>query len=228
MTSRLAVAVARRAPGSAPAYLPILLLVATGLACVTGRTQDEVTQPRIDGWESRVALGVVRWPELGNLRDTSGAGFDATGFSIEAGFHKQRTTGGAQNVLLGIDFGMFTTDSDIPGVIEDLTQRGLYLTPSLRYRFGDRRKAYFDLTAGAGLYGVDFAELICNPGCLELDDPFEEYTFGGYLGASAGMGRWFVADFRTHFADFGPVTGIPSLSGELSGPVYTLSLGATF
>ncbi len=132
-------------------------------------------------------------------------------------------------MLAGVDFGLFATESDIAGISDDFTQRGLYLTPSVKFRFGQRDKRYLNLEAGAGWYKVDMAELDCSViPCAEILEPFDKDTFGGYIGVSGGFGRWFVLGLKVHFADFGEVTGFGTAVGSLEGPFYILSAGGAF
>lgn len=186
-------------------------------------------------WEWGFGIGGSFWGELGDVQSTLGGGFDQYGFALDMSAHRQVAARGA-TLLLGVDLGFFSTESDIPGVFEDLVQRGVYLTPSMRLRFGDAGRGHVDLEAGAGWYNADFAEINCEdygtiisgPTCTELNDPFDANAFGGYLGVRAGFNRWFTAGVRAHFADFGEVTGVPTVSGELDGPVYTLMFGGRF
>jgi hypothetical protein len=153
---------------------------------------------------------------------------------VELAGHKHVARWGSADVLVGADFGFFATQSDIPGITEDFTQRGLYLTPSMKFRFGERSKRYLNLEAGLGWYQVDFAELICdedvfnNIVCVEIAEPFDEDTLGGYLGISGGFGGGFIMGLKVHFADFGKVTGLGPDTGDLKGPIYILSLGGAF
>jgi hypothetical protein len=182
-------------------------------------------------WNWSILLGLASWSGLANLESASGGSFDSLGFALELAGHKNVARWGSADILVGADLGLFTTDSDIRGFSEEYTQRGLYLTPSVKFRFGERSKRYMNLEAGLGWYNTDFAELDCDTGgyvCVELVAPFDSDTVGGYVGISGGFGRWLVAGLRVHYADFGPVTGIGSLAGDLKGPFYIFSLGAAF
>lgn len=186
-------------------------------------------------WEWGFALGATSWSDLGDVESTLGGDFDQYGLALDLSVHRRVDVGNA-TLLLGADIGFFSTDSRIPGIFEDLIQRSVYVTPSMRLRFGEGGRGHLDLEAGAGWYTTDFAELDCDdydpllggPVCTEINDPFDESTFGGYLGLQGGFNRWFTAGLRVHFADFGEVTGLPTVRGELGGPVYTLMFGARF
>jgi hypothetical protein len=156
------------------------------------------------------------------------------GFIVELAGHKHVTRWGSADVLIGVDFGISATQSDIPGNTEDFTQRGLYLTPSIKFRFGERSRRYLNMEAGLGWYQVDIAELICdedifnNTVCIEIAEPYDEDALGGYLGISGGFGGGFIMGLKVHFADFGKVTGLGPDTGDLKGPIYIFSLGGAF
>ena len=172
------------------------------------------------------------WSDLKDLEPAAGGGFDSLGFIVELAGHKHVTRWGSADVLIGADLGIFATQSNIPGITENFTQRGFYLTPSIKFRLGERGRRYLNLEAGLGWYQVDFAELICeddnfnNIVCIEIAEPYDEDTLGGYLGISGGFGGGFIMGLKVHFADFGEVTGLGLDTGQLKGPIYILSLGA--
>ena len=185
-------------------------------------------------WSGTATAGVLIWNDLKDLEPAAGGGFDSVGFVVELAGHKHVARWGPADVLIGVDLGIFATQSDIPGITEDFTQRGLYLTPSMKFRFGERSRRYLNLEAGLGWYQVDFAELICNEDisnnivCIEIAEPFDEDTLGGYLGITGGFGGGFIMGLKVHFADFGKVTGLGPDTGDLKGPIYIFSLGGAF
>jgi hypothetical protein len=185
-------------------------------------------------WGGTATFGLMTWSDLRDLEPAAGGSFDSLGFAVEFAGHKHVAHWGHADVLIGVDFSVYATQSNIPGITEDFTQRGLYLTPSIRFRFGERSRRYLNLEAGLGWYQVDFAELICdedifnNIVCIELAEPFDEDSLGGYLGISGGFGGGFIMGLKVHFADFGEVTGLGPDTGDLKGPIYIFSLGAAF
>lgn len=207
------------------------LIAALGLCvAVVPVFADEIVD---DGarWNWTATMGLATWSDLGDIESSSGGQFDSGGFALELAGHRKVARWGSADVLLGADLGLFTTDSNIAGISQELTQRGLYLTPSVKLRYGERSRRYLNLEAGVGWYETDFAELDCDSGgslCVELRDPFNSDTVGAYVGISGGFGRWFIAGLKVHYADFGSVTGVGSLTGELKGPIYIFSLGAAF
>ncbi len=185
-------------------------------------------------WSGTATVGLMTWSDLKDLKPAAGGGFDSLGFVVELADHKRVSRWGSADVLVGADFGFSATQSDIPGISEDFTQRGLYLTPSMQIRYGERSGRYLNLEAGLGWYQVDFAELHCdednfnNIVCIEITEPYDENSLGGYLGITGGFRGGFIMGLKVHFADFGKVTGLGPDTGDLKGPIYILSLGGAF
>ena len=211
------------------------LLIGLVALCMAGAANAETVEKFQSPWEWAFALGATSWSDLGDVQSSLGGDFDQYGLALDMSVHRVVDVGDS-SLLLGVDLGFFSTDSRIPGIYEDLIQRGVYLTPSVRLRFGESGRGHFDLEAGAGWYNTDFAELDCDdynsflggPVCTEINDPFDSNAFGGYLGIRGGFNKYFTAGFRAHFADFGEVSGLPTVSGDLGGPVYTIMFGARF
>jgi len=195
---------------------------------------DESASQAPGHWSGTATFGLITWSDLKDLEPDAGGGFDSLGFIVELAGHKHVARWGSADVLIGVDFGISATQSDIPGNTEDFTQRGLYLTPSIKFRFGERSRRYLNMEAGLGWYQVDIAELICdedtfnNIVCIEIAEPYDEDALGGYLGISGGFGGGFIMGLKVHFADFGKVTGLGPDTGDLKGPIYIFSLGGAF
>ena len=208
-----------------------------GLAAlfIAGTSSADVPEKSQGAWEWAFGLGVTSWSDLGDVQSSLGGSFDDVGFALDMSVHRRIEAGDA-TLLLGADLGFFSTDSGIPGIFEDLVQRGVYLTPSVRLRFGESARGHLDLEAGAGWYNTDFAEVDCEnqgtiiggPVCTDINEPFDANAFGSYIGVRGGFNKYFTAGLRVHFADFGEVTGLPTVSGDLGGPVVTLMFGARF
>ncbi len=185
-------------------------------------------------WTGTATFGLMTWSGLRDLEPAAGGGFDSVGFVVELAGHKHVARWGPADVLIGVDLGISATQSDIPGITEDFTQRGLYLTPSMKFRFGERSRRYLNLEAGLGWYQVDFAELICDDNnfnnivCIEITEPYDENSLGGYLGITVGFAGGFIIGLKVHVANFGEVTGLGPDTGDLRGPIYILSLGGAF
>ena len=87
------------------------------------------SEPQAHGhWSGTVTAGLMIWSGLRDLEPAAGGGFDTLGFGVEFAGHKHVARWGSADVLVGADLGIFATQSDIPGSIEEFTQRGLYLS----------------------------------------------------------------------------------------------------
>ena len=211
----------------APWPLWILLAVSSPAPC-QGFDSDE-DGPALSRWAFTTSLGVSSWDALQDLDPEAGGGFNSVGWNIDFGAHRGVTHWGPAEVLLGADFGLFGTEGDIPALRGDFTQRGLYLTPSAKFRYGERARTYLDLELGIGWYKVDIVELNCSSyGCSDYNEPFDSDELGAYVGVTAGLGPWFIVGLRAHMADFGEVSGLGADAGELTGPIYTLNIGAAW
>ncbi|MFB3081839.1 MAG: hypothetical protein ACE1Z4_00015 [Gammaproteobacteria bacterium] len=210
------------------------IIVGLTMPVISIYAADESEASTPGRWSATATAGLMIWSDLKDLEPAAGGGFDSVGIVVELAGHKHIARWGSADVLIGVDLGIFATQSDIPGITEDFTQRGLYLTPSMKFRFGERSRRYLNLEAGLGWYQVDIAELICdddnlnNIVCIEIAEPFDEDTLGGYLGITGGFGSGFIMGLKVHFANFGTVTGLGPDTGELKRPIYIFSLGGAF
>lgn len=210
-------------------YLIRVTAVALLMANSPAIAHDVVDSGVVKPWLWSISGGVTAWETLGDIESFAGEHFDDVGFGIDFAVHKRVSQWGGVDVLLGLDLGFFTTDSNISGLYSDLVQRGLYLTPSVKLGFGERSR--FFLEAGAGWYNVDFAEFNCYTlytYCFEPAAAFEANALGAYLGFRAPLGRLAFLGFRAHQADFGQVSGVDSAAARLEGPFYSLFVGAGF
>ena len=213
---------------AAARLLWLFLVTGSPALCQDAIAEDQAsTAPK---WSGSVSIGASSWDNLQDLSSENGEGFDSIGWSLDFGGHRYMTRWGSADVLLGADFGFFGAEGDIPGLRADYTQRGLYLTPSTRLRFGERGKRHMDIEFGIGWYEVDIVELDCESGgiCSELDEPYNSDRMGGYAGVSGGFGQWFVMGLRVHMADFGEVSGVGAVPVKLDGPVVTLNFGLSW
>ena len=205
----------------------LLSLLAAAMPRITLAAEDDTSNP-----EERMAvfMGVHDWSALGDLQSADEGSFRPDGFNLAVTWHRSMAEFQRTTLLVGGELGLFSNDSDIRGLIAELSSRGMYLMPSLKFALGRQRNFYLD--AGAGLYVVDFAELDCDPGCSELDVVWKETAFAGYLGISADLRfgeRWAVAlEAKVHFVNFGEVTGLGPESQSLDGPIYMIQVGAAF
>ncbi|NNL54571.1 MAG: hypothetical protein HKP32_05420, partial [Woeseia sp.] len=151
--------------------------------------------------------------------------FRPLGFVFEISAHEYLKRWRSAEVYAGVDIGAFITDSDVPGIFENISQRGIFVTPSLKLRYRTAEKAYVDLMAGAGWYEIDFTELFCTPQCIELNEAHSANGFGGYIGIGTGIGRSLNAGLKLHFTEFGNATGLGSGAGSLGGPIVMFTVG---
>jgi len=213
------------------------------------RDTTEILVPRKKNFYSFLG-GVVYWQNLGELEHTlSGPGsgqfgnFKEWGFNAELGYHRLITQWLGNDILLGMDFGLFFNENErnfeVPvspggGTLEiELNSRGLYLTPSVRMVIGKYGSVRLFLGAGAGFYMIDFVEQL--PEGDELYEFAEKETIGGYLSAGVGFPLSSPPDKVTlrlegkvHFVNFGDLGGFAPEAGDLKGPIYMLQAGITF
>ena len=198
------------------------------ILCANPVYADEPPEPEY-GWDLSMGLGATSWDDLSSLTDTSGGSFDDVGLTLDFGFHKHVRNWRDRNVLLGIDIGVWSTDSGIQGTFRKFTQRAAYLTPSIRVRASEKSRFYYE--AGIGYYSADFVEFDCSGSvydCRELAVPWESDTMGGYIGVSARLTKHFYLNTRIHMADFGRVSNINGINGDLGGPVIAATFGFVF
>lgn len=181
-----------------------------------------------ESWVTTVSVGVVSWGDLHNLQPAAGGRFDAIGLTLEGSLHKHLRSWGSADVLFGIDLAGFITESNVPGFYGDFSQRGMYLTPSVRLRYATGEKSHLSLKAGAGWYQVDFAELYCYGQCFEIQEADSADALGAYLGLGVGFADSLAADIKMHFANFGDVAGLGGNAGSLAGPIITVNIGWQF
>lgn len=205
--------------------LTISLLISISLIGSVCTVFAEET-PENTGYSFTATIGAMNWSDLSDLDPAGSGDFNDTGFAIGMSVHRKIGHWGSADVLAGGDLGFFSTDSNIEGISDDYSQRGLYLTPSLKFRFGNPNALYYTVQLGAGWYEVDIAELDCDSfGCPEISEPFNADEFGGFIGIGAGLGNGLIIGIQAHFADFGEVSGLGTDAGELGGPFYMLNIG---
>ena len=95
--------------------------------CVCAADESVPNEP--GHWSGTATAGVMIWSDLKDLQPAASGGFDSVGFIVELAGHKRVARWGSADVLIGADLGIFATQSNVPGILEDFTQRGLYLTP---------------------------------------------------------------------------------------------------
>lgn len=199
-------------------YLILVLPYPTGLSA-----EEHVQQPA-KGLLT-LTIGAVAWADLSDVQLSDGSGFDSLGYSVAFAGHVRIARLGRAEVLLGADLGLWGTQSDVQFFFD--TQDALFITPSVRFVFGQVSGRYFAIETGAGWYKNEFSESACDAGgnCVDLQGFSDEETIGGYVGLAAGLGSWFFVEAQAHFADFGEVTGFGSQTYSLNGPIYMFNIG---
>lgn len=194
--------------------------------------QTRVLDPVMESasWQSRrtsrfsLSIGAHSWPALSDLNPALGGGFDAVGLDLDIGWHVKAW----KDWFWGADVGLFFTESNVPGLIGDMSAEGMYITPSVKIPLG---KGNTFLDAGVGYYILDLVELNCdfNP-CIEIDSRWEKNSVGGYLGLTRDFpigvrGYFWNLSFRIHYANFGTPQGLGPSPGSLNGPIFSLMVG---
>jgi len=119
--------------------------------------------------------------------------------------------------------------------------RRLYVTPSIKWMFGDVHR--FSVDAGIGWHLLDIAEVSGGYGATTGEfEYWEDSIVAPFLGATwdvkAGVRERaaFSVGLKLHFVDFGSPNDRGSLlpptlglsAGDLSGPVVALHLGSSW
>jgi hypothetical protein len=191
--------------------------------------QDDLLGDADAAWRFRLSLGFGQWDAQREL-DTGGPGeFDSGPFVFELGVDYRLAEWGKSDVYVGVDGGIMTTQSDIPGVYTSPTSDVAYFAPSVGFYFGDYSSTRFNLRAGVGRYSVEFSELI---DYTSLNRTFSETAFGPFVGAGIDIPLKFgsglnsiTLESRAHFVDFGQVEQLEPENGNLEGPIWTIQVG---
>ena len=197
-----------------------------------------------------VLLGGVYWKNLNDIEydfsvmnPTEYGTFKEWGYNIELGYHRHVSRWLGNDVLLGIDFGIFNNENEkdfsvtvLPSgrrLKGSIDARTLYLTPSVKLVIEKQGYPMFLMGAGLGYYLVDFEEQLSDG--MEVEEYFEEDTLGGYLSlgvdfplSSLSEGLALRVESKVHFMNFSGLGGITSGRDDLRGPVYMLQIGIRF
>jgi hypothetical protein len=216
-----------------------VIIVATMLVAGDGAQADEdidwVTTSR---GRYEIAIGAHSWPGIAELQPAREGEFDKVGFNLSLAGHWPLLRFDESELLVGLDLGFLSNESNVRFVTEDILSRNGYLTPSVKWMFGHSHR--YSLDAGIGYYLLDVVEVAGEyPESFETQ-LWEESTVGGYVGATIDIGggdpgrtRGVMFSFKTHFVDFGTIQDENSLlpptlgrnAGELSGPIYMFQIG---
>lgn len=172
-------------------------------------------------------LGVTKWDSAADLEFADGGSFDKDGINWEFSFHAVVWPTPYGDLLVGGDHGIFShSGAGYTPELSGLSARGFYLTPSVKWRFGQYGHLRTHLEAGAGYYKVDIADADYFGG----DKIWDKSTVGGYLGLSFDFPLLLAeleptVGLKVHFFDAGSAGGIGPDAGDLNGPVYMLQFG---
>ena len=214
-----------------------VLLIVCGFLALGAYAQDANTQQGDSGGvRYEVALGFSSWSALADLQPVTDGSFDSVGFVFSGAVHWPVRAYEKSGLLLGIEAGLFPNESDIRFVSDNLLGRGLYLTPSLKWKPGAKRRLSLD--AGLGYYLVDIAEVVSDYPWYFETELWSDSSIGGFVGAtwdfgSAARRRGAMLSMKAHFFDMGTVRDEDPLlparlgpnAGNLSGPMFQLQLG---
>ena len=157
-------------------------IITLALACAF-LVSGPVYAQKGDGRRVELWLGIYQWAALSDLSPTAGGSFDDVGFAFGGGIHwpvKQFTN---STLLIGVDGGLMSTSSSIPGIADEPISRQLYIAPSRRWHFGDGGQ--YSLDAGVGFHLLDLAEVGTGYGIGGLEiEHWEETAAVPYVGAS--------------------------------------------
>ena len=219
--------------------IPVFIIAGTLLVASDGiRAAEETQWVTTSRGRYEVAIGTHSWPGIADLQPTGGGEFDELGFNLSIAGHWPVWRFDESELLLGFDLGLFSNDSNVRFVTDDVLARNGYLTPSVKWMFGHKHR--YSIDAGAGYYLLDMVELAGDYPLTIETQLWEESAIGGYVGATFDIGggypgknRGVMFSFKTHFLDFGTVHDESALlsptlggnAGELSGPVYMFQVG---
>lgn len=213
------------------------LLAALLIPETASLAQDDVEWVTTSRGRYEIAIGGNSWPGLADLDAARTGEFDETGFSLNLAAHWPVRRFADSELLVGIDLGVLTNDSNIRFISESLTARNGYLVPSVKWMFGRRHR--YSLDAGAGYYLQDIAEVITAYPLYGETRLWEEGAAGAYLGGTIDFrggepsrSRGLMMSLKVHFVEFGTVRDEQRLpptlgadAGRLTGPVYVYQVG---
>jgi hypothetical protein len=208
-----------------------LCLVLISLPAAEVYAQDDFYYPVDSNWRFRLNFGFGIWESQHNLNEAGIGEFDEGPVTLEIGVDYRLSEWGNVDIYLGLDAGLLTTESDIPGQYTSPTSDAGYLLPSLALYFGNPESPRFNFRAGGGRYSVEFSEVV---DYYNFNRNFSESAFGTFAGAGIdfpmGITRRnsITLDSRVHFVDFGEVEQLGPTAGTLEGPIWTVQLGWAF
>ncbi len=95
-----------------------------------------------------VFLGYQKWDGLAQLSSPDDGSFSSGGFSLGGAHHWNVGQWGHSDILAGLDFALFSNESNVHHISEDVISRGLYITPSIKLMFDNGRGRGLPSTSG--------------------------------------------------------------------------------
>jgi hypothetical protein len=213
--------------GKKPAICGLFFLALLASGAVLAQQTEKKTGYYPGAVRFASVIGLTEWDSANDLEPVGGGGFDSDGINWEFSLHAVAWSTRYGDLLVGGDHGVFSNSGAgfIPE-LSGLSARGFYLTPSVKWRFGEYGHLRTHLEAGAGYYKIDISDVDYFGG----DDIWKERTVGGYLGVSFDFPLVLAyleptVGLKVHFFDAGAAGGLGPNAGDLTGPVYMLQFG---
>ena len=207
----------------------LLLFVATIVLAVPYQFATAADGDGVFGqyWGIRTGLNYSSWDGLGDVVPAGRGGeFKTNGVGIEMGAYTSIATVGTSWLFAGVEIGAMGFNTSLLESEPKLESAldAAHITTSLKFRFGESDRNYFDLDAGFGYYlaSTKYIDCVAIPNCFASEA--DESVVGGYLGVSGRIWKGLVLGARIHQADFGTINAIGPNSGDLKGPIYTVSV----
>ena len=219
-----------------------LVIGMTGLQAIA-EAQEPASRAEDFNMHFDVNLGLNNWSSLSDLRPASGGSFRRSGFGIGGGVHWRIGDRERRRILAGFDAYVFSDDSNVHHIYNDVTVNGLLLTPSVRFQFDNSTGPRYMIGAGVGHYEADITEVTSLWwGETREETLWHESSHGMWIGLDVEFprkdfrrDRGFFVSARIHEFDFGVVrdesallSGRPTLgqnAGTLTGPLIAVHFG---
>jgi len=213
-------------------------LCAVALFCVV--TSEAWAEDELSGKRWEVTLNFYDWEALADLTPQVGGSFDTVGVGFAGAMHWPVKRFENSELMLGAGAGIMASDSNVPGLVDELMVRQLFLAPSVRWIFGE--KHHFSLDAGVSYHLLDIAEASSGYGATgpeieffqkNMATPFVGFTWDINAGDTE-MAAAFSIGLKVHFVDVGIVrdqdpfvpTRLGPNAGKLDGTMIVLQLGS--
>ncbi len=192
-------------------------------------------------------LGGQYWDRLDDFEPSLPAGatgragrMEPGGANLEGSYHRRVTRWLGWDIFLGGDFGVFYHSNKerfdatlLPSgekIGGELSARGLYLTPSVKFVSGEPAPWRYSVGAGVGYFLVDLSTQLDD--AMIVDTYFRDETVGGYLSLGADRILWRSStsillrlEAKVLYADFGSPGSFAPGAGSIAGPIFMFQAG---